>query len=425
MKWLAGLDREYLEDYEQKEKIEYEKFLKRLQDDRFDFEKDRFPPDERFIKLQKPVSDTTFRGTDWASLWAQVPFCGSLVLGISPVQRSIFEKYLFNASRIPEIIDFIRETGRLQIALQWKPTDFEGLDFLDPFFTELKPPMITGLPLISFGDIREIRLAHEVFSTLSSIQLKDFVRRVYDGFGFRGYEFLWESLSQVYVFLRLGHYTIVEDLDNLIVDDPAGAFMLLNVCWIFISEPVANLRFDSFTFSLENIRQSMLLPSVYQPKEVRFPCEIGKFLTKKLTYAPLGLDACKELMYHYDAYDLRKVQKSLNEGIVTNHPDIVNKSAEEFSEILDNIWNDKAIPRKIKGLQIGIPLSMAAIGSVAAGPIGTAGGFLAGLGYNVAEKFIDLGTEGLSERLAKLKTKSYQANIYDFKKKYKGKITHP
>lgn len=98
---------------------------------------------------------------------------------------------------------------------------------------------------------------------------------------------------------------------------------------------------------------------------------------------------------------------------------------QENSEILDNVWSDKTIPRRVKDLQIGIPLFMAAIGGVAAGPIGATGGFLAGLGYNLAEKIIDLNTEGLSERLAKLKTKSYQANIYDFKKKYNCKIACP
>jgi hypothetical protein len=142
----------------------------------------------------------------------------------------------------------------------------------------------------------------------------------------------------------------------------------------------------------------------------------------KLTYAPEGLDACKELLYHYNAYDLQKVQKAMNEGIMTNQPDVINKSVTELSEILDNIWEDKTLPRRIRGLQIGIPLSMAAIGCAAAGPIVATGGFLAGLGFNVADKFIDLGTESLSERIAKLKTKSYQANIYDFKRRYKDKL---
>jgi len=65
---------------------------------------------------------------------------------------------------------------------------------------------------------------------------------------------------------------------------------------------------------------------------------------------------------------------------------------------------------------------MGGLACSAAGPIGAAGGFLAGLGYSVADRFIDLKTEGLSERLAKLKTRSYQANIYDFKQKYKHVI---
>jgi hypothetical protein len=140
---------------------------------------------------------------------------------------------------------------------------------------------------------------------------------------------------------------------------------------------------------------------------------------RKLTYAPVGLDACKELMYHYNRYDLRKVQEAVNQAIVANNPDALRKNLEELSEILDNVWEDKTLPNRIKGLRIGVPLSMAVIGSIASGPIGAIGGLLAGLGYNVVDKLIDLGTDGLSEKIAKLSAKSYQANIFDFKKKYK------
>lgn len=75
--------------------------------------------------------------------------------------------------------------------------------------------------------------------------------------------------------------------------------------------------------------------------------------------------ACNELIDEYAAYDLQKVTESLNQAIVTNHPGIVNKSAKELSEILDNVWNDKTIPRRIEGIKIGIPPSIAAIGGVA------------------------------------------------------------
>ena len=66
---------------------------------------------------------------------------------------------------------------------------------------------------------------------------------------------------------------------------------------------------------------------------------------------------------------------------------------------------------------------MAVIGSIAAGPIGATGVFLTGLGFEVLSKIVDVGSEGLSEKIAKLRTKSYQVNIYDFKQKYKDKIT--
>jgi hypothetical protein len=77
---------------------------------------------------------------------------------------------------------------------------------------------------------------------------------------------------------------------------------------------------------------------------------------------------------------------------------------------------------RIKGLKAGVPLSMAAVGAVAAGPIGAVGGLLATLGFDVANQMLDLEIDGLSEKLAKIKTKSYQVNIFDFKSDYRNKL---
>ena len=45
------MDREYLEDYEQREKEELDKFLlQKIKDGTFSLEKDRFPNKERFFK---------------------------------------------------------------------------------------------------------------------------------------------------------------------------------------------------------------------------------------------------------------------------------------------------------------------------------------------------------------------------------------
>ena len=409
-----SLDREYLEDYEQREKAEIEKFLKRVDEGKFSFERDRYPPNERFMKLQKPAA---LAAPPVRSIWAQIPFCGSLFLILAPVTQQTFEEFYFSVSEIPKVIDFIKETGRLQVCLAKMPTEYEKLDYLEPFFRGLSPPVNYGLPPPFYSAEGEIQEAENTFHTLAKVRYLDALRWHISEFSFAR-----EMDLKTYMVLKLGHYSIVDDIENLIIDDPLQAFILLGVCQKFIVNPLVNVRHDINNFRLDEITQAKFLPANYQPKQASFPCEIGKFLLKKLTYAPLGSDACKDLMYHYSAYDLQKVQEAMNEGIVTNHPDIVDKSAEELSEILDNIWKDKTLPRRVKGLQVGIPISMAAIGSVAAGPIGAIGGFLAGLGYSVADKFIDLGTERLSEKLAKLKTKSYQANIYDFKKKYKGKM---
>jgi hypothetical protein len=421
------LDREYLEDYEQKELSECWKFERDVNEGRFSFETDRFPPDTRFVDLHQPVASAITLGTTKeGSLWAQVPFCGSLLITLPPFSKSSFEQVYFKTSEIPKIISFIKETGRLQIALSEPATMYEGLDYLDPFFKELNPPEYFKVPMSILGDEKEIQRVAHIFDALGRVKFFGYLRKKCLSYGSRTYSIVRSRSFDYYATLKLGHYAVAEDIENLLIDDPEKAFAMLNICEKFIGFPITDMRSNLMNFTTEDIRRAHRLPLVYRPQEIQFPCEIGKFLLKKLTFAPEGLRACNELIDEYNAYDLRKVAESLNDAIIKNHPDIINRSAEEFSEILNNIWNDSMIPRRIKGIRIGIPLSVAAIGSVAAGPIGAiVGGFLAELGFKVAEKTVeelfDKG-EGLSEKLAKLRTKSYQTNLYDFKKKYKSRI---
>jgi hypothetical protein len=420
------LDREYLEDYEERERAELERLvLKRIREGDFSFEQCKYPPDERFQKLQYPVALTSFEGTSIDNMFSQVPFTGSLIIKIPPFPCALFEKFFFKRAEISKIIDFVKETGRIQVTLPDFPLRYVGLDYLDPFFTELSPPCLIDFPTLLFqGDDKETKEAINTLRALGGVKLAGILRQLAlhpDGSsGFASA--VVHSIFDAYVLLKIGHYEFVEDIEDLIIDDPMKGLVLLDVCQKFLTNPNQGLRTSLCNFTSSEIKTSRILPVQYRLQKVRFPCEIGRFLLRKLTYAPMGLDACKELMYHYDAYDLRKVQESLNDAIVSNHPDIIDKNTEELCEILDTIWNDKTIPNRVKGVQIGLPLSMAAIGCSAAGPIGAAGGFLVGLGYSVADKFIDLETEGLSERLAKLKTRSYQANIYDFRQKYKHVI---
>lgn len=432
------MDREYLEDYAQNEHDEYERFMKGIADGRFSFESDKFPLDERFIKLQKPVALAGF-----GNPWAQVPFSGSLIVILSPTSQSNFEKRLCKVSEIPKVIDFIKETGRLQVALNADPCRYEGLDYLDVFFHELKPPFCSGASIHILGNEKEIKKVEDNFYTLGKVGYFDFSNKLvkyYSSYSIRNAMVV--DLG-TYIHLKLGRYTIVEEIETLMVDNPGEAFNLLSVCARFVSNPFLDLRSNMTNFNLEEIKTAQSLPFIYQPQEVRFPCEIGKFLLKKLTYAPLGIRSCCDIIDHYDDYDLQKVQESLNEAIVTNHPDIVTKSAQDLSEILDNIWKDQTIPKRMENIKIGVPVSIAAVGGVAGaiagGLVGGPGGaviggtsgigmgdFLTKLGFKVGEKAVEklfrVKGEQVSEKIAKLRTKSYQANVFDFKKKYKERM---
>lgn len=418
------MNREYLEGYAQREEAELKRLFKRIKEGIFSFEKDRYPPDERFVNIRKPVALTTGGSVFFGRFWAQVPFCGSLILRIAPYQQDEFEKLFFKVREIPEIIDFIKETGRLQIILNSNPLSYVGLDYLKPFFLELNPPVHWLAPLSLFENEKEVQKAQNVFLALSKVRYVDFLRRGYLQDSVYSFFEQVNSHSDTYTYLKISGYNeIAEEIENLLIDDPPKAMILIEICSKFIESPARQLRGNLWTYSLQAIKSAGSLPLVYQPQEIRFPYEIGQFLLKKMTHAPLGLRACYDIIDHYDAYDLQKVQKSLNEAIIANHPDIINKSADDLSEILDNLWNDTTMPNRIKGIKIVVPILIAAIGGVAAGLPGVAaGGFLGDLGFKVAEKavekFFSVKGEGLSEKLAKLRTKSYQANVYDFKKKY-------
>jgi hypothetical protein len=425
------MNREYLMDYELKEKEELERLLlRKLENGTFSLERDKYPTKERFFKFAEPVAVFTPLLTETNRIWATIPFSGSLVVEIAPVTKSEFEETYFEASMIPEVIDFIKETGRLQVALNFPATSYEGLDYLDPFFTELRPPYLTLAPVTVLGNQKDIGKASEVFSTLASIRYVDYLRT-----SSRSRTLFLEMLNRdmyTYVCLKLGNHALVEYIENLLVDCPRLAELAIGICKNFVTDPAREVFSGLTNYSREAVNLSRVLPEDERPKEIRFPYEIGKFLMEnKLTFAPYGLEACKDIIYHYEAYDLQKVQNALNDGIVQNRPDIASKSAKDLLEILDNVWNDKTIPKRIKNIEIGVPVSIAAIGGIVAGLSGlVAGGFLSELGFRViekatekyAEKLFGVRGEGLAERIGKMRSKSYQINIYDFKKKYKGKI---
>lgn len=233
----------------------------------------------------------------------------------------------------------------------------------------------------------------------------------------------FEDFSYLFAFLKLRYPLVAEELENALVDNHLKALLLMATSSNFLSDPVYNLRFDSLTHSLAEIKiAENLLGQNINFKEISFPCEIGKFLLKKLTYAPKGLRACNELIDHYSSYDLQKVNSSLNEAILENDHDIILKNVEDISEILNTVWEDKTLPKRIRNIRIGMPLIIGAVGTIATNPLVGLIGLLAGLGIDAGSGILEANTEGLSEKTAKLFSRNHQINIYEFQKKYKQNI---
>jgi len=410
------LDKEYLENYERKEKEEHRRFAKMCANGKFG-STDIFPPKERFVKLAEPIAMAVQLTPN---LWSQVPFAGSTLVMLCPVAKKQFkEKHGFEASDINRLVDFIKETGKIQFVIDWPPIAFEGLDFLDPIFSELKPPSIPWPSGLFTTNQAQRRLARVEFDTLAGIHFHEFIKKVFAKEISRDKYFLAKRMHDYrldYLALKeLNLQDLLEELSSYMVDDLPRAFQAFLVIGAFITLPMYNTLRATLNYDLNLSAQAQEYVKVENPT---FPCEIGKFLIKKLTHYPESLTACQELIAHYEDYDLQKLTVALNEGIKKSNIDLVNVTTKDLSKTLEDIWHDKSIPRKIKGIKVGIPISLAVIGTIVGGPIGTLGGLLGGIGFSVGSTILKVGTDTIGEKTAKIIFRNYQANIFSFKEKH-------
>ncbi len=224
----------------------------------------------------------------------------------------------------------------------------------------------------------------------------------------------------------LGYHELKEYISCALTEQPILALRLLETLSVLIVDPRSN-PFDA----IHNVtRRELESTLVDLPKKVaadsgldlRPPiCEIGKFLMNKLAPYPTSFEACREMCDSYKHYDLHQVMLALQQAVKTEDYSGIRSESKQLSDILDNIWDDtKKIIKRANLIRAGIPLSIALLGEVAAGPIGASvGGLLAKLGYDTVEKVIEIKTDSLSEKIAKYSVPNYLVNIFDFKKKYR------
>ena len=409
------MDKEYLVNYERKEQEQWDKLIvRKIEAGTFSKEKDRYPPKERFINLQKPIANTTLRSQTNGRFWAQVPFCGSLMFAVPAIQKRDFEKYYLKVKDIPDLIDFVKETGRIQTVLLDPPTEYIGLDHLDPFFKELNPPVPYTLPLSFFLDQKEILRAKMSFKTLAKPNYLPFMAAVAKR---TSSQFVGGAIvKNVYTYSLLKKFEplVARYIEDNLIENPAKANVLIGTASHLLVSPRTYLIGGQTNLTMDDIRLKELFKHEIKLEEIKFPYEIGSFLMKKMTLAPQNSTACYDIIYHYKKYDLENVQKALNDAITAKNQDLVLDNTKAISEILDNVWQDKMMEHAITGLKCCIEIGVGVVGLAVA----ATQGLLAGLGVEVMEKAADYAVGGLAERIAKWAAHPYQTTIYDFQKKY-------
>jgi len=410
------MDKEFLENYHAKELEESGKFIYNIYDGKLN---STYPDRKRFHKLNEPVG----KAIPIESIWPQIPLFGSLIIEIYPVPEKLF--YQFHGMEkqdFEKLIDFSKETGKVQFMLNGNPESFRGLDFLLPLFEEIRLPMSYSIPLASIFEYNELKEYVNEFNTLINLPSKNgrTFKDVYahdTTLGLINYnldELLNESRTY-YAFLKGYKYNNLVDYfeDLLIIDSIKAAQYLAGIGKLIIDQRLDAFKSDRI-FSFGALKELNCLNSFDLIGKQNNIHEIGKFLVNKLTFMPEGFDACKYVIDRYKQEDLYKVSASLHKGINDSDIDLINKTKTELSDILENVWADATLEKRIVGLKYGIPLAMASVGYLALEGVG----LLAGLGITGVSEIIAVNQESIGEKLAKITVPDHVINIYDFKRKY-------
>ena len=418
------MKQEFIQDYEEEEQEAMRKFYRDSLAG--DFSSCRRYFTDRFLRLNSPIS-FEITAEEQKPVWTIVPLSGTTILTLVPNPEASFEEnHGFAISDIEEIVDYVKEEGRINFVLRQFPTAYKHLDFLEPLLTELRPPVSLLVPITAFFEMKEALKHYIEFDTLSRVRLMPYLRdwSMQEFGSFKAAEAVISDTRRVYAFLKALHYDeLVDEIQNSMLLDEQRFDRLLFCCRELIVRPLTRVLEDTYTMSTDlssaqkRFVESRSLSDRLSAKP-RFPGEIGKFLFKRLVHSAPSLNACKQLTYLYEDQDVYKAGKALNEAIVANKPDVVEAESAEVSAILKNIWEDKSLQRRIAGIRGGIPVLFAVVGTIAQGITGTATGLLAGLGFEVADKFLELKSEAISKRIGKYFSPGYEALIYDFKRKY-------
>lgn len=384
------------------------------------------PPLTRFPKLKKPYTYAVI-GKE-APLWPQMLCTGTLIVPLIPQrdEKQFNDTYGFSSEEIPELIQFSKETGRIQFLLEVSPTEFQNLPFLEPIFQELNPPMLLNLKRLDPSKKRD-----EAFDEICTI-VDIFDSAYYTIWSeypcpnaSSQYQFNKRLFTDAYADLRdLGFDEIADEIISNILIDPYHATAILDVSEAFITGPILDPLQAQMSVNYERaVLAKKLLETNFDVNQSNiFPSEIGAFLLKKKSFNPKNFEDAQLALDIYSENQFYQVYNAFNDAIASKNYSILDSKIQNINEIFTQIWDESnRIDRWRESIQKPILFFNGCIGLsipelVSRGVISPDMGFLYGLGF--------LGTSGLAgnyllndipEYISRLIEKPYNITIYDFK----------
>jgi hypothetical protein len=338
-----------------------------------------------------------------------VPFHKTVIVKIPSVNEEHFRKRIqFSVEELLEL----EEKGRVALILSQNPTDYVGLDYLDPILEKEIPisfrilaykEYIAGKRLKSYGYEAECLFSENPVWKFDE-KWKNYIK-VVEGF---------------FVDLRVCGYNEIADL---LVDLSVIAPELTRQLTLLYSHTLCgNIISYGGIHALDKRHVSLFEKIKNMKNEIScdpFPYEAGVFLTNKLKLLHIPyviggetIERCLEVYPYYEK--ARKALASLDKAIEERNEDKMLDNAGEYENEMESVWKSVQKIEEKKDTASEIMQTVGVTGSITSPVLLGLPGILASSFFSVlSHKKI---AEPASEYLAKVRKPAHIVTLYEFKK---------
>jgi len=366
-------------------------------------------------------------------LWLLVPFYDTIIVNLPPLKdKSAFERIL---GLTLEDAVALQKKSRVQFTLDYEPTRYVGLDYLDP--------------IIEYAPCHEIRL--DALCKATRMKYDEYLKegtRMFDGrLGDLARQFKWEeyvldarkelevSAASLFAELKcLGYDGLASRISNLAHYNAQLAYRCLYVYSSFLTDPVFRSLdginpIESEFLQLKTLYEELINCPLYADKEVLyFPEDVGRALIKELRLdLPQDLDQALKA----STGKARKALKELDETVkrmqsekILDRSFALETALMEANEAIRSLQLHQVKLREttfrlaaaFRLAKITIGLTGIATGALTGDPLLTCMLASTGIAIDALRHFV----EPTVKRVLRIPHKSHVVSLYDFRVKEAG-----